>query len=181
MARNIKPTTLGMRIARLRKNKKISLQSLANETGHALDYLEQIENDEVIPPVAVLLKLSRAMEVDSSEFLKKDPDVLERRAEAVRVRTDRYSYQVLTPDSLHKHLKSFLVTIDPTSDLKGASYQHEGEEFVYILKGEVSVTVGENTRHLKRGDNLHFNSGLVHKLTNNGETTSELLVVLYTP
>ncbi|MDJ0766302.1 MAG: XRE family transcriptional regulator [Myxococcota bacterium] len=176
-----KPATLGKRIQRHRKNKNITLQHLANETGHATPYLEQLERDEIIPPVAVLLKLSRALEVNSGEFLKAEAETLEKRAEAIHRRTDRYAYKVLTPDSLHKHLKGFLVTIDPTSDLDGASYQHEGEELMYVLSGDVTVSVGETQHALKQGDCLHFNSGLLHKLTNRGDVSCELLVVLYTP
>lgn len=73
------------------------------------------------------------------------------------------------------------MTIDPTSDLEGAGYQHEGEEFVYVLKGEAEVKVGQNLNQLKTGDSLHFNSNLVHTLRNPGEETAELLVVLFTP
>jgi len=116
MALNIKHATLGMRIQRLRKNKKMDLKALANKTGYPVEYVQKIEEDEIIPPVASLLKLSRALEVDTNEFLKKDTDSLERRADAVRRRTDRYSYEVLTPDNLHTHMKSFMVTIDPTSE-----------------------------------------------------------------
>lgn len=181
MALNVKPKTLGMRIATLRKKQEMGLEQLANETGYEIDYLEEIESDTIIPPVAVLLKLSRALDVDSAEFFKKDPEVLDRRADALRRRTDRYAYQVLTPDGIHKHLKSFLVTIDPASDLQGASYQHEGEEFIYVLKGDVHVTVGQNEHHLKGGNHLHFNSGLPHKLSNTSDVECELLVVLYTP
>jgi transcriptional regulator with XRE-family HTH domain len=181
MPLKVKPSTLGERIRRLRKNQKVSLQYLANETGHSVEYIEKIENGDVTPPVAVLLKLSRALQVDSGEFLKKDSEAAEKRAQAQRMRTEHYSYQVLTPESAQKRLKGFLVTIEPASDLKGVSYQHEGEEFIYVLKGQVTVAVGENVNHLGQGESLHFNSALVHKLTNEGDTECELLVMLYTP
>ncbi|MCB2188473.1 MAG: cupin domain-containing protein [Deltaproteobacteria bacterium] len=183
MARNVKRQTLGQRINKLRENRGMSLESLANETGQARDYLEKVETDQVIPPVAVLLTLGRALEVDSGELLKDEDtgEAVERRADAVRKRTSHYSYKVLTPENLHKHLKAFLVTIDPEQDLKGASYQHEGEEFSYVLKGKVRITVGENHNDLTAGESLHFNSGISHKLKNLGSEPAELLVVLYTP
>ncbi len=183
MARNTKRTSLGQRIRRLRANRQMSLEALANETGQAVEQLERIERDEFIPPVAVLLTLGRALEVDSGDLLKDEDETqaAERRSEAVRKRTDHYSYRVLTPEASHKHLKGFLVSIEPVSDLAGPGYQHEGEEFVYVLKGQVSVTVGENVNELAEGDSLHFNSSLVHKLRNAGQAPCELLVVLYTP
>jgi len=181
MARKIKKVSLGQRLGRLRQEKDMSLEALANETGHSLEYLNRIESDEVIPPVAVLLSLGRALEVDSGELLKNDSEAVERRTEVVKKRTDHYSYKVLTPETGHKHLKGFLITIDPVSDLEGPGYQHEGEEFHYVLKGQVTVKVGENINELKAGDSLHFNSNLVHKLSNTGQEPCEILVVLYTP
>jgi transcriptional regulator with XRE-family HTH domain len=181
MARNVRRQSLGQRIRRLRERQEMSLETVANMTGQPVESLALIEKDEMIPPVALLLTLSRALEVDSGELLKDEEEAAGRRVDAVKVRTDHYSYRVLTPEAGHRHLKSFLVTIDPTSDLEGAGYQHEGEEFVYVLKGEAEVKVGQNLNQIKTGDSLHFNSSLVHTLRNPGDETAELLVVLYTP
>ena len=60
-------------------------------------------------------------------------------------------------------------------------YQHEGEEFIYVLSGKVEVTVGEHINTLAKGDTLHFNSGILHKLKNTGKENAELIVVLYVP
>jgi quercetin dioxygenase-like cupin family protein len=78
-------------------------------------------------------------------------------------------------------MKAFLVTIDPKQDHKMVEYKHEGEEFIYVLKGHVEVMVGENQSHLKKGETLHFNSGIAHKLRNLSEEDANLLVVIYTP
>jgi len=179
----MKRQSLGQRVRRLRESQEMGLETLANMTGQSVDTLARIEKDEMIPPVALLLTLSRALEVDSGELLKdeEEAEAAERRVEAVKVRTDRYSYRVLTPEAGHRHLKGFLVTIDPSSDLEGAGYQHEGEEFVYVISGKVEIKVGQNLNQLSTGDSLHFNSNLVHTLRNPSEETTELLVVLYTP
>jgi quercetin dioxygenase-like cupin family protein len=66
-------------------------------------------------------------------------------------------------------------------DHKGVGYQHEGEEFVYVLTGHIEVTVGDHVNDLKEGQSLHFNSGVRHKLKNVGQKKAELLVVIYTP
>ena len=87
----------------------------------------------------------------------------------------------MTPFSKNTHLKAFAVSIDPRSEHKGVEYQHDGEEFVYVLKGTIEVLVGENNNHLSDGQTLHFNSALVHKLSNVGDETAELLVILYVP
>lgn len=99
MARKVKPQSLGQRIRRLRERQEMSLETVANMTGQSLENLALIEKDEMIPPVALLLTLSRALEVDSGELLKDEDEAeaAERRVEAVKKRTDHYSYRVLTP------------------------------------------------------------------------------------
>ena len=56
---------IGKRLLKLRRQRKLSLKHMANETGLSTQYITEIEKGEVIPPVAVLLQLSRALEIDS--------------------------------------------------------------------------------------------------------------------
>ncbi|MBW2028753.1 MAG: helix-turn-helix transcriptional regulator [Deltaproteobacteria bacterium] len=177
-----KSQPIGKRIARLRREKRLTLKNLANETGLRQSYLSQVEKGEVMPPVAVILQLSRALEIDSGVLLKEE----KRRAgqktdEDYQKRTEDYSYENLTPEARHKHLKAFKVFVDPKSDHRGVSYQHLGEEFIYVLRGKIEVLVGENRNLLSPGMSLHFNSSIVHKLRNVSSEKAELLVVLYTP
>lgn len=177
-----KPQPLGKRLSRFRREKKLTLKHLANETGLSTKYISQVERGEVIPPVSVILQVSRALEIDSGVLLREEKAKADKKdADDYEKRTEAYSYQTLTPEARHKHLKAFKVFIDPMSDHKGVSYQHLGEEFHYVLKGKVEVMVGENKNTLGPGDSLHFNSSIVHKLRNISTERAELLVVLYTP
>ena len=182
MAVRKKTQPIGNRLLKLRRERKLTLKHLANETGLTPIYISQIEKGEKIPPVAVLLQLSRALEIDSSILLRQEKERADKKsADDYEKRTEDYTYETLTPEARHKHLKAFKVFIDPKSDHKGVSYQHLGEEFQYVLKGKVEVIVGENKNTLGPGDCLHFNSSIVHKLRNIGTEKAELLVVLYTP
>ena len=177
-----KSLPIGKRLLKLRKEKKLSLKNLANETGLSINRISQIEKGEIIPPVAVILQLSRALEIDSSILLREEKRLAGKQSDAdFQKRTEDYTYETLTPEARHKHLKAFKITIDPKSDHKGVSYQHLGEEFVYVLKGRVEVMVGENKNILTPGKSLHFNSSIIHKLRNTSAEKAELLVVLYTP
>jgi transcriptional regulator with XRE-family HTH domain len=173
---------LGRKLMKMRKERNMTVQHLANETGLSVQYIGQVEKGEVTPPVAVILQLSRALQIDSSLLLKEEKQRAGRKsAEDYQKRTQDYTYQNLTPEAEHKHLKAFKILVDPQSDHKGVSYQHLGEEFIYVLKGKMEVMVGENRNLLSPGECLHFNSSIVHKLRNVSDEKAELLVVLYTP
>ena len=181
------PTTkhsppLGKRLMKLRKEKNMSLSALAHETGLNSATIVQVERGEVIPPVSVILQLSRALQIDSSILLKEEKSKAGKESEHDYLkRTEDYAYRNLIPDAQQKHLKAFKVFIEPRSTHKGVSYQHLGEEFIFVLNGEIEVSVGENKSTLKPDECIHFNSSITHKLRNISELKAELLVILYTP
>lgn len=181
MPRKKAPEPVGKKIKKARTGKKISYSTLANETGFSVEYLKKIENGTETPPVGALLQISRALRLDSGFLLKDQESSLKSRVKAYTKRTANYAYTTLTPGAENNHLKAFKVTIEPMKDHAGVGYQHEGEEFVYVLTGEVEISVGDHVNKLKAGDSLHFNSAIRHNLKNPGKKTSELIVVIYGP
>jgi len=172
---------IGKKIKAVRTEKKISYENLANETGFSIDFLKEIETGKRTPPVGALLQISRALQIDSGYLLKEQESKMEKRIRAYAKRTDNYAYETLTPGAENKHLKAFKVSIEAKQDHEGVGYQHEGEEFVYVLKGRVEISVGDHTNLLEVGDSLHFNSGIRHNLRNVGDEDAELVVVIYGP
>jgi quercetin dioxygenase-like cupin family protein len=174
-------TPVGKKIKKARIGKKMTYDALANETGFSIDFLKKVETGKITPPVGSLLQISRALEIDSGDLLKEEDDRMQDRIKAYAKRTSNYAYTTLTPGAENKHLKVFRVKIDAMKDHAGVSYNHEGEEFVYVLEGNVEVVVGEHVNSLAPGDSLHFNSGIQHLLRNTGTVDAELIVVIYNP
>jgi quercetin dioxygenase-like cupin family protein len=172
---------VGKKIKKARLGKKMTYDALANDTGFSVDFLKMVEAGKTTPPVGTLLQISRALEIDSGDLLKEEEDRMQDRIKAYTKRTDSYAYTTLTPGAENKHLKAFRVKIDAMKDHEGVSYNHEGEEFVYVLNGQIEVVVGEHVNTLGPGNSLHFNSGIQHHLRNIGETDAEFIVVIYNP
>ncbi|MBW1828707.1 MAG: helix-turn-helix transcriptional regulator [Deltaproteobacteria bacterium] len=173
--------SVGGKIKNARLTKGVALDFVANETGFSTEYLESVETGGTMPPVGAILQIARALDIDSALLLKEQDTGMTDRIKASSKRTDNYAYKTLTPGVEKKHLKAFQITIDPMQDHSGVSYQHEGEEFVYVLSGKIQVLVGDNVNILVEGDSLHFNSGIRHKLSNLAEEKALLVVVLYVP
>ncbi len=176
-----KETPIGAKIKKARTAKNIPLDSLANETGFSIEYIKEIEGGKEIPSVGTLLQIAKALHIDSGFLFKEQEENMEKRIDASSKRTDNYAYSNLTPGTENKHLKAFQVSIDPMQKHKGVGYCHEGEEFVYVLKGKVAVMVGDHKNILKASESLHFNSGIKHQMTNISKTKAELIVVIYSP
>jgi len=174
-------TPIGKKIKRARLDRKMTFENMANETGFSIEYLKGIEAGKETPPVGALLQIARALEMDSGFFLREQETQLRKRIKAYTKRTENYAYTTLTPGAENKHLKAFRIEIEGMTDHKGVGYQHEGEEFVYVLKGTIEVVVGDHVNRLGKDDSLHFNSAIRHQMRNVGKETAELIVVLYNP
>jgi quercetin dioxygenase-like cupin family protein len=181
MAKKKGMTPIGKRIRRARLDKKITLDTMANETGLSKAFIKRIEAGDKRPSVGTLLQISRTLHIDSAFLLKEQDEAVEKRARAYTQRTDNYAYTPLTPQAENKHLKAFKIVVEAQKSHEGVGFQHEGEEFAYVLKGRVEIQVGDHVNTLKKGDSLHFNSGVKHDLRNIGKSDAELIVVVYAP
>jgi mannose-6-phosphate isomerase-like protein (cupin superfamily) len=174
--------SFGQRIRTIREEEGLSIEDLSHETGYPTDILEKIEADETVPPVSLVLQLSRIFKIDISQLdSEEEKKASKRRKKSHKKRVDSYAYTSLTRPGLEKHLRAYLVTIDAETKHKGVEYHHDGEEFIFVLKGRLTIQVGENITKLKQGESIHFNSALQHKLNNPTKEPSELLVVIYIP
>jgi transcriptional regulator with XRE-family HTH domain len=172
----------GAKLQKLRKGHDWSVEALAEETGQTPDFIQQVEADEISPPVGFLLRLAAALKVDPGTFLRKEAQaaILDRRLESYVRRTQNYSYQTLTEGSATDHLRAFMVTIEPHQTHKPVAYKHEGEEFIYVMAGELELTLGNKAHVLKTGEHIHFNSYIPHRLKSLSGQHTRCLVVLYT-
>lgn len=180
MAKETKKS-FGQSIKSYREDRKLTIKELAHETGYPADLLEKVEKDEITPPVALVLQLSRALKVNVDALDDNKNKKASSRAKSQKKRAGSYAYSQLTQTGSDKHLGAYRVTIEPNTAHEGVEYHHDGEEFIYVLKGSLSISVGKNISLLARGECIHFNSALHHKLSNPSSEKAELLVVLYIP
>ena len=172
----------GDKIKTLRRAQGWSVEHLAETTGQTPEFIADVEAGKISPPVAFLLRLSTAYGVDPGTFLKDEEkeQIRDQRAQAYVNRTRNYSYQTLTSGAEHDHLRAFMITIEPHHDHKPVAYKHEGEEFIFVMEGELELTLGNKVNHLKRGESIHFHSNIPHKLKSLTSQITRCLVILYT-
>jgi electron transfer flavoprotein alpha subunit len=172
----------GAKVCKLREDHGWSVEDLAATTGQTPEFIERLENEEFSPPVSFLLRLAKALNIDPSTFLRKEEkDIIRgQRSTAFTKRTQNYSYQTLTPGAENDHLRAFMVTIESQQTHKPVEYKHEGEEFIYVMEGELELVLGGTPHHLKTGESIHFNSEIPHKLKSLSNQDTRCLVTLYT-
>jgi transcriptional regulator with XRE-family HTH domain len=176
-------TSFGTRICKLRASQGWTRETLAQATDQSPEYINQVEKDDIAPPVSFLLKLAKVLDVDPGAFLREEEKVAirDQRMKGFVKRTQNYSYRTLTPDAEAEHLRAFLVTIESRQAHKPVAYKHEGEEFIFVLEGELELTLGGKPHHLKKLESIRFNSDTPHKLKSLSDERTKCLVVLYSP
>ena len=178
----VKGSAFGEKIRALREAQGWSPEHLAEATGQTPEFIAGVESGEIAPPVAFILRLSNSVGVDPGTFLKGEEKerIRDQRTQAYVNRTRNYSYQTLTSGAEHDHLRAFMVTIEPHHDHKPVAYKHEGEEFIFVMEGELEFTLGSKAAVLKTGESIHFHSNTPHKLRSLTEEMTRCLVILYT-
>jgi transcriptional regulator with XRE-family HTH domain len=181
--------SVGQRVARLREQKGLSLQDVARRTGLAEDALAEIEKGASSPPLGVLVKLGKALDMKLGTLIAGGGD---RPYTVVRVddRKDMsryphtretsygYSYQALAPMKQNRSMEPFLVTLrEPTEQV--AASTHDGQEFIFVLEGEMEAIVGEASERLGPGDSIYYDSTVPHLLRPAGGGPTTILAVIY--
>ena len=174
--------SLGERMNKGREKMGMSIEDLALETGYLPEILAGVEEDRTVPPVSLVLQLSRVLKLNMDELeTEQEAKATKRRSKSHKKRVDSYAYVPLSRPGPDKHLRGYQVTIEARTEHKGVEYHHEGEEFIYVLKGGITIQIGENVTRLAGGESIHFNSSLHHKLSNPNREVAKLLVVVYVP
>ncbi len=186
----VKAFNIGRKIRDLRKGKALTLQDLSTATGLSKPLLSQIENEIVVPPISTLLKISRALDKDIAFFFQEPNDdrkiVVVRPFERERLdtrklgRTDGgYSYESLAYKKSRKNMEPFLVEFERKDKKEMSFYSHEGEEFLFVLEGDLEFRTRDEVHGLKKGDSLYFESDVPHSYRALGKKNAKAIVVIF--
>ena len=194
MDEETKPQELrvGEKIRELREKKGFSLHEMASRTGFSSAILSQIENHMVSPPLGALIKLARALETQVGAFFGGEPAApftIVRKHERKHVSrfgskeglSYGYSYEGLGFDKKERHMEPFLVTLEPTKVKSEKLSTHEGEEFIFVLEGEMEAILGTHKDILTPGDSIYYDSTMPHKVQCHGPNPAKILAVIWTP
>ncbi len=170
----VKGLLIGLKIRRLRQERRMTLQNLAEATGLSKPLLSQIENDQVIPPLATLLRISKALKVGLQTFFQEQDGaekcVLVRAGESRRMdwRASRskgrspYNYHSLAYGKKHRSLEPFLIEFEVRPWQEDLLETHEGEEFIFLLTGKLEFHYGDQVMILDPGDSIYYDSKELH-------------------
>ena len=170
----------GARLRELRLRRGWTLTGLARRSGLSAAFLSRLESGDRQASIAAALTLARVFRVSlasmfESPFAAK-PCQIVRAAEASPQTLNGLTYTPLSDADRLFNLQPLRVTVSPMR--QGTDhFQHEGEEWIYLLSGHLTLSLAGETYELKPGDAAHFDSRLPHRLIARGSREAELLLV----
>jgi len=189
-ANELKQLGIGKKIRALREGKGLMLDDLAARAGLTKVLLGQIEEDVVPPTVATLLNLSKLLDVSIDYFFTEDEHIgrveVTRIDERLTVHHDdlpdagqvTYNYESLAYRLAKKHMEPFYVEFDSTEE-PSSPFTHDGEEFIFVMDGEIEVAINGDTFTLHKGDSIYFFANVPHTIRGIGPNKPKALIVLY--
>jgi transcriptional regulator with XRE-family HTH domain len=183
----LKAYGIGARVRALRLKKSMGLVALGEHTGLSPAMLSKIERGRLYPTLPTLLRIAMVFSVGLDYFFegqrekpalgvvrKQDRLRLPENAPANEV---SYYFESLDFPVTERTLSGYLAEfVEPTS-ARTRAHQHAGGELIYVLRGTLAVTVGEDAHLLGPGDSMYFDASVPHHYRRAGAKPCQALVV----
>jgi transcriptional regulator with XRE-family HTH domain len=163
----INKLNIGDRIKMLRITQKRTMQEIAEASELSKSMISKIENNKTVPSVAALVKIAKTLGTNISNLLEQDEWVnaiitTRLKAQENLTKTEKgYSIYPYASEYHEKKMQPFLF-VAKKGEVIPHEVSHEGEEFIYVIKGQMKMQVGEVSYLLNNGDSLYFNSVQKH-------------------
>ncbi|SDL52590.1 helix-turn-helix domain-containing protein [Aliiruegeria lutimaris] len=170
---------LGPLIRNRRKKLGLTLQAAGDLAGVSVGYLSQVERDNATPSLGTLAQIAQALDVGLEYFVAtpKPADSLTRaeRRPQFAITENGIAYESLAAEFPGVELSSYILHTPPgfVSELS----QHEGEEIIYILEGEIEQMLGGEVFTMRQGDSLHYSGATPHSWKNLTDRPARILWV----
>ncbi len=185
---------IGQKIQAIREARMISVKELALRSNISLDQILQIEDNQIVPSLAPLIRIARSLGVSLGALL----DDTEQLGPVVTLAEEKNNGAVfsnknqkfvshieffaLAGNKSGRHMEPFLIDLKPLGDTcEYALSSHEGEEFIYVLEGTIEINYGREKYLLNTGDSIYYDSIVNHHVHTKGNMPSKILAVVYTP
>lgn len=185
MIKNLNLIKIGLRIRKIRKEKNLSLQDIADRGNLSKSLISKVENFRTIPSLPVLSRIADALRVDIAEIVKginekqKHPyAVVKKEGREIMKRESAKGFvyeSLITQNTASSLFESFVLTLKKGAERKPVST--DGDEFLLMLKGKIEFHYGKEKIVLEEGDSMFFNGRIPHVPENIGECEAKFLAI----
>ncbi|MGQ4274574.1 helix-turn-helix domain-containing protein [Terrihabitans sp. B22-R8] len=175
---------LAEEVRRHRKMKALSLEGLSALSGVSRSMISKVERGETVPSTGTLSRLAEALGTTFSQLMAhpEEQEIIVIPAARQPILSDAesgYTRRCLSPVLPARGIDWVLNTL-PVGSTTGEFVAHRRgvEEYIYVLKGRLEVSVGERRIILSERDSLYFQADAIHAFTNLGAGVCEYFLII---
>ena len=184
---------VGLKIKSVRESKNLTVEEIAERSGLSVEQINSIESDQNLPSLGPLIKVARALGVRLGTFLDDNDELgpvvcrASERADSISFSNDsadarkHMEYHSLAKQKAGRHMEPFIIDIQPSEEKNFKLSAHEGEEFIYVMNGEVEIDYGKQKYTLSEGDSIFYDSIVMHHVHGVAGKQAKILAVVYIP
>ena len=174
---------IGEKIKDLRLSCELTQEELADRCELTKGYISQLENDLTSPSIATLIDILSALGSSLKEFFADDEQEEKlsfSKNEFIEKVTEDYTLNWLVPNAQKNTMEPVHMRLNAGCSTD-EDFPHEGEEFGFVLKGEIVLILGKRKVKVKKGESFYFTANKVHQIINKGTTQAEFIWVSSPP
>jgi transcriptional regulator with XRE-family HTH domain len=171
------PEQVGVRLKRLRTQRRITLTALAETTGISKSTLSRLETGQRRPTLELLLALSQTYRVPLDDLVGA-PEVGDPR---VRLKPGRVKGRTVIPLTRQPEGVQAWKIVIPTTKINSEPRAHEGHEWIYVLSGRLRLVLGDQDWVLGPGEVAEFDTRVPHWFGSTGNEPAEILSIFGRP
>ncbi len=162
---------IGKKVKELRTSRKMTLKELSGATDFSISYLSQVERGVSSISVYSLEKVAKVLGVELAYFLEMPNShqgsvMRSYETEPFYVEESRFIYHRLGNNMEGQQMEPIQVDILPSKEGRPTACPHEGEEFIYVLEGILTVLIESEEYELYPGDSMHYQATIPHEWVN---------------
>lgn len=174
---------LGEKLKDLRLACELTQEEVADRCELTKGYISQLENDLTSPSIATLIDILAALGTDIKEFFS-DTEEVEKysfnKNEFIEKVTDEYVLNWLVPNAQKNAMEPVHMVLKPNGSTD-EDFPHEGEEFGYVIRGEIVLLIGKKRTKVKKGESFYYAANKVHQIINKTNKEAEFIWVSSPP
>ena len=174
---------LGEKLKDLRLACELTQEELADRCELTKGYISQLENDLTSPSIATLIDILAALGTDIKEFCSDTEEVDKysfNKNEFIEKVTDEYVLNWLVPNAQKNAMEPVHMVLKPNGSTD-EDFPHEGEEFGYVIRGEIVLLIGKKRTKVKKGESFYYAANKVHQIINKTNKEAEFIWVSSPP
>lgn len=173
---------IGNRIKKLRIQNGLTLEELASRCELSKGFLSQLERNLTAPSVLTLYDITEALGTTMSVFFQEDVNekVVFKKKDYFIDEQDAYKKIWIVPNAQKNAMEPIILKLQPGGESQLVS-PHLGEEFGYVLKGEITLFLEQKKIKVKSGETFYIKGDSEHYLKNTSKATAEVLWICTPP